>query len=645
MTDATSPELLSVFTALEANGASTLLERELDRATARGLLDQREGDVLRRIESSLVRGRRRESLLRVLLETTTDLVAITDFDAMLQAIVRRTRMLLGSDMAYISLNDYERRETFIHTTDGVATSAYRSIRMELGTGVLGKIASGTGSAQAIDYISDPDIIHVPAIDETVQQEGVRSIMGAPLLRDGVLLGALLVAERYQRRYTDEEVWLVESMSALACVALSNARLIGDMKAALGERDRLQDSLELERSRLASEQEFERALVDCAVSSDPYGQFLDTLVEHRGGQIWLLDDIGKPLRGTGELPLPEPRLEKALVRSHRSGEVETLAGGVTGAGDATDAGGAARAADAGEQGAQTHTVLAVGAATRILGGILVAGDPAPELERLLRRAAVMLSVLRLMDENTREEAVKAQTELVHELLGPTRALEPAVIRRAARFGLTRGEAVFVHVIESESRAALVLDALRAHRTLAGGVAAEYNGRAVFIFPENVGETIVNHLARRQVAATVGLERDEHFLGSLAVAYEGAAQTLGAMLALGLREQASSSVELGAVGMLMTSATPAQVNTIIDLELAPLLDYDAQRGAQLVHTLWAFFSCDRHQVRAAEQLHVHPNTLRQRLDRIAVLLGEDWVSARRSSMIFLALQLHRLRPAGA
>lgn len=613
--------LLPVLAALEASGAPSLLDRELSAAAGAGLLSSEEEDAVRRIDETLVRGRRRESLLRVLLETTTDLVAITDFDGMLQAIVRRTRMLLGSDMAYISLNDYEARETFIHTTDGVATDAYRSIRMELGTGVLGKIAEGSGSAQAIDYLSDPDIIHVEHIDETVHREGVRSIMGAPLLRDGVLLGALLVAERYQRKYTAEEVWLVESMSALACVALGNARLIGDMKAALRERDQFQGRLEDERERIADEQVFERALVDSAVTADPYGEFLATLRGRHGARIWILDDIGQPLRGEGEAPLPESTLEKALVRSHRSGNIEVL-----------DA-----APDADRPGT---LLLAVGVAQRVLGGILVEGVLTPDIDRLLRRSSVMLSVLRLMDENTREETMKTQTELLAALLRPAESFERVSIQRAARFGLERDAPAYLHVVESDSSPALVIDVLRAHPSWGAGIVAEHSGRAVVLHADLLGEDIVQVLARRQVASTVGVEKHPCFDGPMGGTHQEAERTLHAMLALGLTGQASTSAELGPVGMLMSSASPAQVRAIVDLELAPLLDYDDAKGANLMDTLWAFFSCDRHQVRTANALHVHPNTLRQRLERIATLLGDDWQSARRSSMVFLALQLHRL-----
>jgi hypothetical protein len=40
-------------------------------------------------------------------DTATDLTGIRDVDAVLKAIVRGTRSLIGSDVAYLSLNDYD----------------------------------------------------------------------------------------------------------------------------------------------------------------------------------------------------------------------------------------------------------------------------------------------------------------------------------------------------------------------------------------------------------------------------------------------------------------------------------------------------------------------------------------------------------
>jgi DNA-binding PucR family transcriptional regulator len=76
------------------------------------------------------------------------------------------------------------------------------------------------------------------------------------------------------------------------------------------------------------------------------------------------------------------------------------------------------------------------------------------------------------------------------------------------------------------------------------------------------------------------------------------------------------------------------------LGPLLDYDAGRGTELVRTLSAYFACGANLSRAKDELHVHVNTVVQRLDRVATLLGDDWVSPERVLEVQLALRLLRL-----
>ena len=71
-----------------------------------------------RVRAQMVRHRQREAELSALYETANDLTAIRDVDALLTAIVRRARQLLGADLTYLSLNDAERGDSFIRVTDG-----------------------------------------------------------------------------------------------------------------------------------------------------------------------------------------------------------------------------------------------------------------------------------------------------------------------------------------------------------------------------------------------------------------------------------------------------------------------------------------------------------------------------------------------
>ena len=81
----------------------------------------------------------------------------------------------------------------------------------------------------------------------------------------------------------------------------------------------------------------------------------------------------------------------------------------------------------------------------------------------------------------------------------------------------------------------------------------------------------------------------------------------------------------------------------MTLGPVLDYDRQRETQLVETLDAWFAAGGGLRETADRLHIHPNTVTQRLDRVGLLLGETWREPRRKLDVQLALQMVRLRDA--
>lgn len=75
--------------------------------------------------------------------------------------------------------------------------------------------------------------------------------------------------------------------------------------------------------------------------------------------------------------------------------------------------------------------------------------------------------------------------------------------------------------------------------------------------------------------------------------------------------------------------------------PLVEYEATRGTDLPATLAAYVAGGASPRRAAERPHVHVNTVAQRLDRVAVPLGDDWSDPDRALELQLALRLRRVR----
>ena len=78
------------------------------------------------------------------------------------------------------------------------------------------------------------------------------------------------------------------------------------------------------------------------------------------------------------------------------------------------------------------------------------------------------------------------------------------------------------------------------------------------------------------------------------------------------------------------------------LGPVLDYDRTRGTDLLGTLEAYFAAGGSPRHAATRLHVHVNTVAQRLERIGSLLGTGWQGPEQSLELQLALRLRRLMP---
>ena len=115
-----------------------------------------------------------------LYETARDLTAIRDLDAILAAIVRRARQLLGADMTYLSLNDEADGASYMKVTDGALTPEFRTLRLPLGTGLLGLVAQSGAPYFTEDYQADERFVHRDYIDTAVDGEQIRAILGVPL---------------------------------------------------------------------------------------------------------------------------------------------------------------------------------------------------------------------------------------------------------------------------------------------------------------------------------------------------------------------------------------------------------------------------------------------------------------------------------
>ncbi len=106
----------------------------------------------------------------------------------------------------------------------------------------------------------------------------------------------------------------------------------------------------------------------------------------------------------------------------------------------------------------------------------------------------------------------------------------------------------------------------------------------------------------------------------------------------RGPGAAAEDFGFLGLLL--AGDRDVGGFVERTIGPVMAYDERRGTELLRTLDAYFACGMSPARTKDALHVHVNTVAQRLERVGRLLGDDWQEPGRALEIQLALRLRRL-----
>ena len=104
-----------------------------------------------RVRAELEGRRRREAELSALFETAHDLAGLRDLDAVLRAIVQRARSLLGTEVAYLTLTDNERGDTYMRVTEGSVSARFQQLRLGMGEGLGGLVAQTARPYVTDDY--------------------------------------------------------------------------------------------------------------------------------------------------------------------------------------------------------------------------------------------------------------------------------------------------------------------------------------------------------------------------------------------------------------------------------------------------------------------------------------------------------------
>jgi GAF domain-containing protein len=567
-----------------------------------------DGDALARVQ------RENETLYAVIKTVSSSL----DLDRVLDGIVEIATDATGCHACFIYFVDAER--LVLRAASPRYSHLVGQLTWGLEEGLTGWVARTKTPEFIRDHaLDDPRMKYVPELEE----ERFQSMVAVPVMaRDGDVLGVVVLHTQAPREFDDGVLNFLVHTASLVAGAIDNAKLYE------GTRRRVE--------ALTTLTQLSQALAAVTLREDLYDAVTRGARQLLGAdscQIWRIDSEGDELDLAGSDP-PESSSRPGraaqlldLMRGGRTGAVEDeLLVAPLAAGD--------------EQ---------LGILSCMARGRAFDDEDAELLRAVAHQTAVGLKKAELIERLTAENIVKDMFEAL--AAGSVEAAEAKAAE--ARCDLTRPH-VFLHAVR----------AVPARENGPGWpeLASRFEARLSRLYPRAFFDSrhdCVRAVAPLPTAGAAALERlrqgceelarEEGVVIGLSDVDRGAASARRRMreAADAARIGRSLVEEGGAVSYEGLGAYKYLVHLELDdaphdryrLSVEELLEYDRRRGARLVETLERFLA-DRGSVAAsARALYIHPNTVRQRLERIERVTGLD-LGKEDLLSLELALKLARL-----
>ena len=497
---------------------------------------------------------------------------------LLDRVARTACTLLGYDFCAVFLPDSGGRALTIQGSYGLSAdyiaqvNANRPILLD----VRGDQEAPTSLAfRSGDVVTLEDIQSVPDFTwgGVAREQGYRALISAPLRRAGTVVGALNGYRTAPHRFDRAEITLVTTLATQVAVALGTAQLRAQEQATIRE--------------LRRAEEVHTLLMATALRGEGVAGVAESLSALLGRGV-LIEDVYDEVLAEAGWAGPD-------TRDHLVADV-TL--------DGTD-------------------VARIHVATR--------DSDDPGLSGLDVRAvehATVVTALELLRARTAAEVEqRIRGSLVSDLLASDGADTNAFLDRARRLGWDlAGGHCLIAVRPATER---MLGA--ADRFLTGvaprPLAALHRGDLVLVWPAQAGSPV--DLAGRLIETVTATGVVEHAVAAVSPVVAAAElpasfPTVRGALDLAGDQPESAVIDLNEITvahLLLQLDDPRQLRAFAAAVLGRAADYDRARSTELLHTAGVLVDHNMDRRAAAIALHLHPNTVAQRVRRLEELTELD------------------------
>src|SRR5215468_12020556 len=180
--------------------------------------------LLNELRESLQQQTATADVLKVISRSTFDLPTV------LNTLVESAAGLCEADKAQVLRPTEKDASYYVAASYGLTPEFNEHVRAQTFApgrgGVVGRVLLERKSVQIPDVVADPEY----TFQTIARLGGFRTILGVPLLREGLPIGVLLLHRGIVRPFTDKQIELVETFADHAVIAIENVRLFDEVQA-------------------------------------------------------------------------------------------------------------------------------------------------------------------------------------------------------------------------------------------------------------------------------------------------------------------------------------------------------------------------------------------------------------------------------
>ncbi|GGC43005.1 cyclic diguanylate phosphodiesterase [Brevibacterium sediminis] len=579
------------------------------------------------LSATMTRWKQKDRERSSLLESASELIRVRDTEKLLQKLVDRARTLIGCDIAYLSQYYPETDDLRVQASRGAISANLKELRVPPGVGLAGQVVRD----RAAQWTSNYDLTRLPherRVDSAVKAERMESLLGVPMVVDGEVLGALFAANRYPHDFTTDEITLLSALADHASVVLKTAQLMGDLAEAAQASAEAEETAAAQASTLQRLVEVEEQLTQLVLQGQGVPAVLDAISELLEADVIVVDSgrLGSPRFPADEaffdgLTVDDVDVRTALSHSRATGRSAQVAG------------------------AQHMYVASVASHRRQHSALFVRfnDEPADGDANIVAQAAQTLALIRMNEQARADAENRVRGELAVDIIAGTRDLSELEARsRTGSFSLSGPWRLMTIQgdIENDDRIAARLVRVEPRILM-----TQRSPGITVLLPSAVirDRPTLDTLFEESGAldsSLVIISDTDYDRNQLRTAEDEMWSCIRILNSLGISEGIFPTEEFAPYTAMFGTA-PEQTERFMQRMLEPLRRWDRIHSAELISTLREYFESGMNIRRTATQMSVHVNTVKQRLERADLVLGQEWRSPERAFRLQVALRLDKLK----